>query len=529
MKSTKTLMRRIFFQNFSTSKRFSKIPLQNFFSKDFLLHKDNIKEVVNQFESLSIKDRLKILSFFLYQIKVGSHIYKNSRSVQWILREMNTDQMIRLSSDHFWRFSLQNILDAFDVMGSFPNQEYCKKLILKFRELIPFVKDKSQLDFIFGIVETIKKQKSCLWKSTYKILDYEEVTGLEKSTKSFRSVNQSVKIFILLKEFDLSEIFPTEFELASTIIKNIENVDSFLFVEFTVSLLSTFAFDFSSKNRKIDAHLRHTNNTSCFDDSQAYQILCALNDTKYEIKEDSPKKNLKKLAYNIKLLASYSDLLFQKLFPVLVKRIWKINVFSIQQNFLDPNVIQLLYTTPRIYQSLNQKDLLDFVSVVLDAFFFHLRNNPLFKNHTNAIKDLKSINTLTEIDDFIKSETNKIYNNNIFCGDNEHLRTFCKLLRFCVTYTIPIFVVFSFYRSEKNSKDVLDEYRNQMLKLILTCLESTKTITILLLGIKKDISKKNSVDKSLAKVNKNQIKKNSTSKVFSSIEDGLFLLNELVE
>ena len=103
-------MRRIFFQNFSISKRFSNIPLQNFFSKDFLLHKDNIKEVVNQFESLSIKDRLKILSFFLYQIKSGSHIYKNSKSVQWILREMNTDQVIRLSSYHFWRFSLQNIL-----------------------------------------------------------------------------------------------------------------------------------------------------------------------------------------------------------------------------------------------------------------------------------------------------------------------------------------------------------------------------------------------------------------------------------
>ena len=299
-------------------------------------------------------------------------------------------------------------------------------------------------------------------------------------------------------------------------------------MEFTVSLLSTFAFDFSSKNRKIDAHLRHTNYTSCFDDSQAYQILCALNDTKYEIKEDSPKKNLKKLAYNIKLLVSYSDLPIKKLFPVLVKRIWKINVFSIQQNFLDPNAIQLLYTTPRIYQSLNQKDLLDFVSVVLDAFLFHLRNNPLFKNHTNAIKDLKSINTLTEIDDFIKSETNKIYNNNIFFGDNQPVRTFCELLRFCVTYTIPIFVVFSFYRSEKGSNYVLDEYRNQMFKLILTCLESTKTITILLLDIKKDISKIDSVDESLTKVNKNQLKKNSTSYIFSRIEDGLFVLNELV-
>lgn len=301
------------------SKSISKITLNYLFEKYFEEHKNNMKKVVSDFERLNLHDKFHLKCHFIQGLEKKVQIYQDSKAVDWLLNNKNISSII---ADVFCKdahIQLKQLSEIMILTKNNPDDVITRKVIGKMKELLPLVNDRENLDWVLKTVDSVKSVPSSRWSSVDSIFELEEIELLEKSTRSERTANQNVRMFSLIKEFDLSTLSQLEIDLLNLIMENIQNVDPALYLKLVYDLVSHFLFELSSKKiggQKIYRVLDSASLAELKKEIPTLELFEKLIELNYNPKNFSPKKLMKMISLS-KPLTSPAFLSFYELFPKL--------------------------------------------------------------------------------------------------------------------------------------------------------------------------------------------------------------------
>ena len=365
-------LRRPNFLRFSQSLQMPPSTHYDFFINDFEKHKNNMKIVSSLFDSLSIQEKLHWKSYFISEISEGKAVYKNSKAICWLLNERNVKNLLEDGLKEIQDLNLKELSDLMTISSAHPNSKTVQTIISKMNELLPFVTNSEDLQWVISTIKSARALPSFRWNATEKIVDFQSLRILEEATRDHRSQNQTVELFGLIKEFDLSQLSELEVDMLHSIIDNIQDVDPALYLKLTLDLLSHFLFELSSKkieNRPIAQCMHELSLEELKKNIPTLEVFEKLSNSNYDPQQFNSKQLLETLPL-FHPLTSLASLSFYDLFPGLAEKISQIGSVNIEKNFNDRRVIDQLFKMPQIQRNPLEKN----TKFLISNFSNHLVN-----------------------------------------------------------------------------------------------------------------------------------------------------------
>ena len=346
----RTFLKRSSFRRFSNLKSVCELSMMDFFEHNFEEHRNNMKSVVFKFESLSLPEKLHLKSHIISELRQGKPFYQNSRAINWLLREKNVSKIIQDALRESESLELKQLSEIMIISQGSPRDEVVNRVISRMRELVPFVQNAEDLSWLIKTIQSVKSTPTRKWNATERLLDLQELIGIEHSTRLDRTPNQQVELFVLIKEFDLSTLSELEVEMLQSIIENIQDVDPALYLKLTLDLLSHFLFEFSAK--RVDGKpIAQLMSSLSLEDLKKQVPTLELFERLTESQYDPCAFCSSKLIETVPLfrpLTSLASLSFYELFPRLAERVASIGNSNLQKNFQNRSVIEQLFKIPVI-------------------------------------------------------------------------------------------------------------------------------------------------------------------------------------
>lgn len=314
-----------------------------FFDQDFEENKDNMLTVAKKFDSLNIKEKLLVKSHFIKGLLAGKRTYLDSRALKWLLSDKNIASLINRSLDRPEDLEIKQLSDIMIISGNLENEHNIQKIIKRLKELLPMVQDSHDLHMTLQVVFRIMSLPSHRWSTAEKILCYHELTNLEKITRKYRTVQQEVMLFNLLKEFDLAQITEVEHQLLANLIPDVAKVKPSLFLKLLHNLMSHALFELNAKG----IHCQ-MDGASQYEKEELLHLVPSLEyldqiaHTDY-FPEIFSSIELKETLPHLNALRAFEHTLLMEAFPAIGEHLSRITSAKINKNFSDRRVINWLF------------------------------------------------------------------------------------------------------------------------------------------------------------------------------------------
>lgn len=458
------------------SKSISRIPLEHFFDKNFEKNKNNMKEVVSKFQTLNLQEKLHLKSHFISELENEKQIYQNSKAINWLLKENNVSKLITDAFQECENLELKQLSEIMNISRQNPNDFVVKRVITKMKELLPFVRDHEDLEWVLKTVHSVKSAPSSKWTTSESIFDFREIEDLEKSTRSQRTPNQNVEMFTLIKEFDLSTLSDLEIGLLHQIIENIQGVDPGLYLKLTLDLLSHFLFEFSSKRingEKINHLLDSVSLSDLKKEIPTLELVEKLAESNYNPQRFCSTKLMETVSL-FKPLTSLACLSFYDLFPKLADQIASIGKANIKKNLPKRSVTDQIYKIPTLQKI---PDLAN-MELMMTNFTDHVRQHLEVQRKFEDVFEKEQIpifrgdisENLLKFKDDIDLDTKTFRTPVTRLVEDRQYSDLLKLALFfesCFHYSFPIFYYFSQYFEGDPSNQIFQSFYDFSLDLLI--------------------------------------------------------------
>jgi hypothetical protein len=219
-----------------------------------------------------------------------------------------------------------------------------RQVVTQMSKSLASVQDKENLQSMLRIIKMARTIPTFEWNAVEQLFKRNELVNVEKFTRKRRTVNQTVELFLLLKEFDFSELSNLEMDLLNQIIENIQEVEPVRFLKLAQVLFSHFLFELT-ENKINDTPMIVLLEKISLDEIKnkipTFDILERLACSDYDPLKFHSQKLLKTVPL-FRSLTSQGNLPFFKILPEFASKIVSIAIFNLEKNLFDKKDLSII-------------------------------------------------------------------------------------------------------------------------------------------------------------------------------------------